>query len=76
MLPQFSVRKPYTVLDGGSAGACAGRYLVYGHDDRPFAGHGAAVCRGNDNVSRASPEKIETTVTKPLEAVLGTTGGH
>ena len=23
----------------------------------------------------ASPEKIETTVTKPLEAVLGTTGG-
>ena len=75
MLPQFSVRKPYTVL------VAVVRVLVLGVI--AFTGMTTDLLPAMElpyvvvmtTYPGASPEKIETTVTKPLEAVLGTTGG-
>ena len=75
MLPQFSVRKPYTVFvavilvlvlgfisfTGMTTDMLPSIELPYVIVMTPYFG--------------ASPEKIEATVIKPLESVLGTAGG-
>ena len=40
--------------------------FIYEDDNRLASKHGAAICDRYDDVSRASPETVETAVTKPV----------
>ena len=75
MLPQFSVRKPYTVLVAVVLVLVLGVISFTGMTTDLLPAMELPYVVVMTTYPRASPEKIETTVTKPLEAVLGTTGG-
>ena len=75
MLPQFSVRKPYTVLVAVVLVLVLGVISFTGMTTDLLPAMELPYVVVMTTYPGASPEKIETTVTKPLEAVLGTTGG-
>ena len=75
MLPQFSVRKSYTVLVAVVLVLVLGVISFTGMTTDLLPAMELPYVVVMTTYPGASPEKIETTVTKPLEAVLGTTGG-
>lgn len=75
MHPQFSVRKPYTVLVAVVLVLVLGVISFTGMTTDLLPAMELPYVVVMTTYPGASPEKIETTVTKPLEAVLGTTGG-
>ncbi len=72
MLPQFSVRKPYTVLVAVVLVLVLGVISFTGMTTDLLPAMELPYVVVMTTYPGASPEKIETTVTKPLEAVLGT----
>ena len=71
MLPQFSVRKPYTVLVAVVLVLVLGVISFTGMTTDLLPAMELPYVVVMTTYPGASPEKIETTVTKPLEAVLG-----
>ncbi len=70
MLPQFSVRKPYTVLVAVVLVLVLGVISFTGMTTDLLPAMELPYVVVMTTYPGASPEKIETTVTKPLEAVL------
>ncbi len=75
MLSRYSVKKPYTVLVAVVLVLVLGviSFLNMTSDLLPSIELPYVVVM--TTYPGASPEKIEATVTRPLESVLGTTGG-
>ena len=74
-MEKFSVKKPFTVLVAVVMVLILGFVAVTKMDTNLLPNVSTPYLMVVTVYPGASPEKIETTVTKPLEAVLGTTGG-
>lgn len=71
MISKFSVKTVYRHCGGHISHHFRNR-IIYKDDNRPAAKHGTTICGCYDNVSGASPETVETTVTKPVEQSMAT----
>ena len=75
MLPRFSVKKPFTVLVAVILVLILGVVSFTGMTTDLLPSMELPYVVVVTTYPGASPEKVEAAVTRPLEAVLGTTGG-
>ena len=75
MLPRFSVKKPYTVLVAAVLAILLGFVSFFGMTTDLLPALELPYVLVITTCPGAAPERVEQTVTQPLEAALGTAGG-
>ena len=76
MLPRFSVKKPYTVLVAAVLAILLGFVSFFGMTTDLLPALELPYVLVITTCPGAAPERVEQTVTQPLEAALGTAGGR